>query len=92
MRKVTATILKAFNNRQKKTIGNTSCDGDNVYLHGNKIVTRNPVSRIVYICDGGYNSQTTRERLKAFTNKSIRQKQFALLLDGKCWDGKWTEA
>lgn len=92
MRKVTATILKAFNNRQKKTIGNTSCDGDNVYLHGNKIVTRNPVSRIVYIRTAGWNTVTTRERLNGFTNKRVYQKNHTLFIDGNEWNGDWTEA
>ena len=92
MRKVTAEIRRAFNNGQKKTIGNTWTDGESVYLHGNKIVSRNPVSKVVYICTHGWNTITTRERLNAFTNKRVYQKKHKLMLDNDEWNGDWTAA
>ena len=90
MRKVTLDILRAFNNRQKKTIKNTSCDGDNVYLHGNKIVKRE--NGKVFIRTAGWNTVTTRERINAFTKKSIYQKNFDLYCNDIVWNGDWMEA
>lgn len=92
MRKVTEQILHAFLNRKQKKIGNTFCDGDSVYLYGNKIVTRNRVSGVVFIRNAGWNTPTTRERLNAFTSKRVQNKDYRLMLDGKPWSGDWTEA
>ncbi len=90
MRKVTAQILKAFNEGKCKTVGNTFCTQDAVYLHGNKIVKRE--NGKVFISIRGWNTQVTRERLNAFTNKRVSTKNWQLMLDGQPWDGDWTEA
>lgn len=92
MRMITLEILRAFVNGNRKTIDNTTTDGHIVWLHGNMIVRRDEETGIVYIRTAGWNTQTTRERLKAFTNKSLYQKNHILYLDGKEWDGNWTQA
>lgn len=92
MRQVTVDILRAFVNRNRKKIGNTFTDGHNVWLHANIIVRRDEETGIVYIRTAGWNTVTTRERLKAFTNKSLYQKNHILYLDGKEWNGDWTQA
>ncbi len=90
MRKVTATILRAFHNGRRVKVNNTFTDGYWVWLHGNVIVKRE--NGKVFISTAGWNTVTTRERLKAFTNKSLYQKNHILYLDGKEWNGEWTEA
>lgn len=90
MRKVTSTILRAFRNGHKKTVDNTSTDGNNVFLHGNRIVRR--IDGKTFISTAGWNTVTTRERLNAFTNKRIYQKNHILFIDGNEWNGDWTEA
>ena len=64
MRKVTQEIATAFKNYKKCTISNTMTDGQAVYLHGNKIVWRDPESFggvMVSMC--GWPTPTTRERI-----------------------------
>jgi hypothetical protein len=90
MRVVTNEIRRAFYNGKQKKIKNTETDGQNVYLHGNCIVKR--VNGKVFISTHGWNTVTTRERLRAFTNKSLYQKNWILYLDGIEWNGDWTEA
>lgn len=92
MRKMTETILRAFKNGERKKVRNTFTDGHSVWLYGSMIVTRNPISKVVYIRTNGYNTVTTRERLNAFTNKRVHQKNHKLMLDGIEWNGDWTEA
>ena len=41
----------------------------------------------LYICDGGYKSVTTKERLNALPNVSIYQKNYQWYLNDKKWDG-----
>jgi hypothetical protein len=91
-RKVTRTIHAAFLARKRKTVGNTSTDGDAVYLHGNKIVNRNPASGEVFIRTAGWNTPTTRERLKAFTTFPVYQKRGQLYIGENAWDGDWISA
>jgi len=88
MRKVTEQVVRAFHAGKKKTVDNTSTDGQAIYLHGNKIVRK--VEGGIEISDAGWgHSQTTRERLKAFA--SVSQKDYTLLLNGLPWDGRWTK-
>jgi hypothetical protein len=62
MRKVTREIVQAWANYQSKTIGNTSTDGQSIYLHGNRIAWRETASRFGTTL-AGWNTVTTRERL-----------------------------
>ena len=89
MRQVTSEIVRAFYQGRRKTVGNTSTDGQAIYLHGNKIVRRTEGGDIE-ISDAGWgHSSTTRERLRAFA--SVSQKDYTLMLNGLPWDGKWTK-
>ena len=91
-RKVTRTIREAFLARSRKTVGNTSTDGDSVYLHGNEIVHRDSISGEIFLCTAGWNTPTTRERLKAFTDFPIYQKRGQLYIGEKAWNGDWISA
>jgi hypothetical protein len=44
----------------------------------------------LYICDGGYQSVTTKERLNALPNVHIYQKDYQWYLNDKKWDGNNT--
>ncbi|SVD06445.1 uncharacterized protein METZ01_LOCUS359299 [marine metagenome] len=62
MRKVTRTIAEAFFSGVAKASGNTCTDGDNVWLHGNKIAEKDEFGNL-YISNAGWKSNTTKERL-----------------------------
>ena len=85
MRKVTQQIKQAFENRQAKTVGNTHTDGESVWLHGNKIVTRDP-SGVVMATLAGWNTPTTRERVNGITGLSFHQVNFEACLNGQIID------
>lgn len=67
MRKVTEQIATAFLNGQNKTVGNTTTDGQRVWLHGNLIAEKiEPGACTPYdirLTLAGWNTPTTRERL-----------------------------
>tara|TARA_A200000159_G_C6997939_1_gene204438 strand:- start:89 stop:403 length:315 start_codon:yes stop_codon:yes gene_type:complete len=81
MRKVTQDIKEAFEQRKAKTIGNTSTDGESVWLHGNKIVTRDK-SGMVIATLAGWNTPTTRERVNGITGMNFHQVNFEARLNG----------
>jgi hypothetical protein len=62
MKKVTRRIAEAFKAGKRLTVGNTSTDGERVYLHGNLIVERQKDGKI-YGTLAGWPTVTTRERL-----------------------------
>lgn len=68
MRKLTQEIVNAFLNGNKKTKGNTSTDGQSIWLHGNQIVETNQDGQIV-INNCGWGSVTTRERLNGLLSQ-----------------------
>jgi len=68
MRKLTREIVNAFLNGNKKTKGNTSTDGQSIWLHGNQIVETNQDGKIV-INNCGWGSVTTRERLNGLLSQ-----------------------
>ena len=59
MRKVTQQIKQAFERGEAKTIGNTTTDGNTVWLHGNAIVKRD-ADGLVRWSLAGWNTPTTR--------------------------------
>lgn len=61
MRKVGRTIGTAFAHGRKAKSGNTTTDGQSVYLHGNAIVKR--VGLDIFISLAGWPSNTTRSRI-----------------------------
>lgn len=85
MRKVTQQIKEAFEERKAKTVGNTHTDGESVWLHGNKIVTRDP-SGVVIATLAGWNTPTTRERVNGITGLGFHQVNFEACLNGQIID------
>lgn len=78
MIKITKTIVSAFLNGAKKSIGNTSTDGKSLFLHGNEIAYRDD-SEGIYIANAGWFSKTTKERLNAIPGFNIHQKNAAMV-------------
>jgi|TARA_B100000085_G_scaffold251730_1_gene248970 hypothetical protein len=93
MRKITADAIRAFRNRQTFKRGNTQVKVfDNsvaLYLHGN-MIAEYAADGALYIRDGGWQSNTTKERLNGLPNVSIHQKDFQWYLNGEEWSGEWT--
>jgi hypothetical protein len=93
MRKITADAVRAFRNRQTFKRGNTEVRVfDNsvaLYLHGN-MLAEYAVDGALYINDGGWQSNTTKERLNGLPNVHIQQKNFQWFLNGEAWTGDWT--
>jgi len=61
MRKVTRDVCNAFINRNRRSVGNTCTDGEELLLHGNRIAWREG-DRIMTTL-AGWPTVTTRERL-----------------------------
>ena len=68
MRKVTAEIVKAWARGESRTIGNTSTDGDSIWLHGNPIAWKTGDADIIALTLAGWPTVTTRERLNGVLN------------------------
>ena len=66
-RKITQDIANVFNNKQSKTIGNTYCDSDSVYLHNNRIIYRDRCGTH-WVSLAGWSTPTTRERINGIAN------------------------
>ena len=81
MRKVSRQIKEAFEAGKSRTIGNTSTNGESVFLHGNQIVKREAGK--VYWTLAGWNTATTRERVNSIVNAGVYQKDFEPYVDGK---------
>ena len=64
MRKVSEAVVKAFLTGKAKSVGNTSCSEDRLYLHGCTIAARGGSGEI-RIYNGGHFTATTKERLNA---------------------------
>ncbi len=93
-RMVTDAIAKAFIEGKKRRIANTSTDGKTIWLHNNAIA-RKSGDGSVEISLAGWPTVTTRERLNGLLNalginKKISQRAGSQMLDGKPWDGEWT--
>lgn len=86
-RQVSEQIVRAFGNRQAKSVGNTRTDGQAIYLHGNKIAEWR--SDGLWISNAGWFSSTTKERLNALPGVRVHQKQGVWYLNSKDWDGGW---
>ena len=96
MRAVTRTAVAAFlAGRVGKHGSNTSVElsplGAVVVLklHGNAIARRDIDSQIIEVCDGGWSSNTTKDRLNGLPGVSVHQKNFQWFLNGEEWNGNW---
>ena len=58
-----------------------------MWLHGNLIAYSNPEG--IYISNGGWFSNTTKERLNGLTGVHIHQKDFQWYLNDEAWNGDW---
>jgi len=88
MRKITREIVDAFQNSRSLTIGNSRTNGESLWLFGNKIaeIRRDGL----WICNGGWDSATTKERLNGLSGVHIVQRGGTWYLNGLEWDGRWT--
>ena len=62
-RQVTQAIADAWRDGVARKQGNTETDGQSVWLHGNKIVTRIRGTNEVWFSLAGWPTRTTRERI-----------------------------
>lgn len=58
-----------------------------LFLHGNAIARRTATG--IEISNGGWSSNTTKERLNGLPNVRIIQKNSQWFLNGERWDGNW---
>lgn len=73
----------------KKVSANTEVYNGTVYLHGNAIIKRDPSTGHMYVCLSGWNTVTTRSRLRA-VGANVCRKDFTPYIDGKVMDlFKW---
>ena len=88
MRKVTRKIVEAFYAGEAKSSGNTCTDGNNVWLHGNKIAEKDELGNL-FITNAGFETNVTKERLNGllelggfvpFPAPHIYQKKFTWYL------------
>jgi len=63
MRKISREVISAFLAGKSKKVGNTYSNGNCLYLHGNQIASS--INGAIRIFDGGWSSNTTKERLNA---------------------------
>jgi hypothetical protein len=68
MRKVTSEIVKAWARGDSLTVGNTSTDGNAIWLHGNAIAWKTGDADIIALTLAGWPTVTTRERLNGVLN------------------------
>lgn len=96
MRKITAEAIREFRNARPFRKQNTSVivGEHNVVLklHGNGIA-RYAVGDwdSLEVCDGGWSSNTTRERLNGLCGVQVHQKNWRWYLNGKIWAGHWVK-
>jgi hypothetical protein len=86
-RKVSKEIAMAFLNGEKKKIANSSTDGNNLYLHGNKIAKIEGGK--LFVSTAGWGTPVTKDRLNVLPNVRVTTKNFQLFLNGEKWDGSW---
>lgn len=73
----------------KRVSTNTEVYNGTVYLHGNAIIKRDPSTGHVYVRLSGWNSVTTRSRLRA-VGANVCCKDFTPYINGKVMDlYKW---
>ena len=81
MRKVTSEIRAAFISGQKRSVGNTNTDGETVWLFGNAIIKK--VDSHIEFTLAGWNTVTTRERIKGITGINLYQSGGLPMVDGQ---------
>ena len=91
MKKITREACYAFENAWNFKKSNTEVIRHDVRiemrLHGNLIAYSDMTG--TYISNGGWSSNTTKERLNGLTGVHIHQKDFVWYLNGEAWNGDW---
>ena len=93
MRKITQQAVAAFLAGQTFNSSNTTVEVAEdrhhcvMKLHGNTIARRENGG--LYVCNGGWSSNTTKERLNGIPGVSVHQKNFVWYLNDVEWDGSW---
>lgn len=94
-RKITEEAVSAFLSGETFGKGNTQVRHDGsrwlLVLHGNPIARYGADGR-VEVCDGGWQTHTTKERLNGIPGVSVHQSNSQWYLNGIEWDGEWTPA
>lgn len=62
-----------------------------MYLHDNIIATRAVGSNQIFVSNGGWSSNTTKERLNGIPGVSVCQRKGVWYLNGEAWNGEWTK-
>ena len=95
-RKISEAAVHAFMNALPFKRSNTEVEiSPNglvvLYLHGNDIAQRQRhwQAGVMQVCDGGYSSNTTKERLNALPGVRVHQKDWQWHLNDVPWDGTW---
>ena len=96
MRKVTEQTVQAFLKGERLTVGNTSTDGQALYLHGNKIAERRTDGSI-WFTFAGWATRTTSERisglLDALGARRVNLKNYAPQWNGQALNSSdWYKA
>lgn len=97
MRKVTRDAVAAFlADRVGSFGGNTTVERSPLgavtvlKLHGNAIARKDVGSPAQFeVCDGGWSSRTTKERLNGLPHVSVMQRNWVWHLNGAEWNGSW---
>lgn len=58
-------------------------------LHGNVIARRSLDGAILEVCDGNWQTNTTKERLNGIPGVQVVQRKGLWYLNGVEWDGGW---
>ena len=95
--KITQLAVSAFLSNTNFKLSNTEVysvqqRGETItemYLHDNLIARK--VGKNLFISNGGWSSNTTKERLNGLPNVSIFQKKGIWYLNGQQWNGKLTK-
>ncbi len=93
MRKITNIITNAFiaGNPLRQGNDEVRINGKitELRLHGHVIAER--INGKLFICNCGYQTNVTKERLNGLPNVSIQQKKGVWYLNGKEWNGNRIE-
>lgn len=58
-------------------------------LHGNVIARRLLSGGLLEVCDGNWQTRTTKERLNGIPGVSVHQAKGQWYINGQEWDGSW---
>lgn len=99
-RKITTQAIQAFMSGRAFNLDNTSVEIRNfkdedrlsavLKLHGNVIARRVLSTSLIEVCDGNWQTNTTKERLNGIPGVSVNQKKGQWYLNGNVWNGEWT--